>query len=52
MAKKRKRTPEDEAYLRFCKESDARLRRLRELVDKGMKELEARRAEQRSAESS
>jgi hypothetical protein len=42
--KKRKRDA-DEAYRRFQVEADERLRRLRELVAKGLAELEAQRAE-------
>jgi len=42
--KKRKRTPEQlEELRRFEQESAENLRRLRELVDKGWRELEARR---------
>jgi hypothetical protein len=42
MAKKRKkRTAEDEAYFRWQEQADARLRRLYELVDKGLAELRA-----------
>ena len=48
MKRRRKRTPEEEAaYRQFRRESDARLRRLRELVDKGLAELEAQRAQER-----
>jgi hypothetical protein len=43
--RRRKKTPEEEAAFReFRRESEERLRRLRELVDKGMADLEARRA--------
>jgi hypothetical protein len=46
MKKRRKRTPEEEAaYEEFRRASAERLKRLRELVDKGMAELEAKRAQ-------
>lgn len=52
MARKRKkRTPEDEEYLRWREQADARSKRLYELVDKGLAELEAKRAQERRASS-
>jgi hypothetical protein len=46
MDPKRKRKKEaDEAYRRFQIEADERLRRLRELVAKGLAELEEKRAQ-------
>jgi hypothetical protein len=48
--KRRKRTPEEEAaYREFRRQSAENLRRLRELVDKGMAELEARRAREQQS---
>ena len=44
--RRRKMTPEQEAaYREFRRQSTANLRRLRELVAKGMEELEQRRAQ-------
>jgi hypothetical protein len=44
--KRRKLTPEQEAaYREFRRQSTENLRRLRELVAKGMEELEERRAQ-------
>jgi len=49
---KRKRTPEERAaWEKFTRESDARLKKLRELVAKGEAELEAYEAEKRRASS-
>jgi hypothetical protein len=45
MMGKRKRTPEEiEAWRKYRREADERLRRARELVAKGLAELEAKRA--------
>jgi hypothetical protein len=48
MARKRKkRTPEDEAYFRWRKEAAARLERVYEIVEKGLAELKASKAQPR-----
>jgi hypothetical protein len=53
MAKKRKRTPEEVAEEREWRaQSDANLRRLCELVDRGWAELEERRRREAAASSS
>lgn len=50
--KKRKRTPEaEEAYRKFRQDSDQRMVRLRQLYEKGMAELDARRAQERRESS-
>jgi hypothetical protein len=52
MARKRKRTPEEIAQEREWRvQSDANLRRLRELVDRGWAELEERRRREAAASS-
>lgn len=52
MTDPRKRKKEaDEAYRRFQVEADARLQRLREIVAKGLAELEAKRAQERRESS-
>jgi hypothetical protein len=52
MARKRKRTPDEIAQEREWRaQSDANLRRLRELVDRGWTELEERRRREAAASS-
>jgi len=53
MTKRRKRTPEEvEERRRFREQSAARLRRLREIVDNGLAEIDAKRAQEARRESS
>jgi hypothetical protein len=49
---RRKQTPEEEAAFReFRRQAHAQERRLRELVERGMAELEARRAREQQSEA-
>jgi hypothetical protein len=52
MARKRKKTRvEDEAERLWREQSDARLKRAYELVEKGLAELDAKRTQERRASS-
>ena len=47
MAKKTRKQTLREEYVRWSREADVRTRRLRELAERGLAELEAKRAQER-----